>query len=56
VRGKWFAKHIVPWPKTDFEERAAWARASLSAAVVRGNEGMFYVLEGSRDVSVAGKW
>jgi hypothetical protein len=35
VRGTGFAKDIVPWRKTDFEERAAWVRASLPATVVR---------------------
>jgi predicted nucleotidyltransferase len=35
VRGTGFAKDIVPWRKTDFEERAAWVKASLPATVVR---------------------
>jgi len=35
VRGIGFAKDIVPLRKTDFEERAAWVRASLPATVVR---------------------
>jgi len=35
VRGTGFAKDIVPWRKTDFEERAAWVRTSLPATVVR---------------------
>ena len=35
VRGTGFAKDIVPWRKTDFEERAAWVVASLPATVVR---------------------
>ena len=35
VRGTGFAKDIVPWRKTDFEERAAWVRSSLPATVVR---------------------
>jgi predicted nucleotidyltransferase len=35
VRGTGFAKDIVPLRKTDFEERAAWVRASLPATVVR---------------------
>ena len=35
VRGTGFAKDIVPWRKTDFQERAAWVRASLPATVVR---------------------
>jgi predicted nucleotidyltransferase len=35
MRGTGFAKDIVPWRKTDFEERAAWVRASLPATVVR---------------------
>ena len=35
VRGTGFAKDIVPWRKTDFEERAAWVTASLPATVVR---------------------
>ncbi|MGA3042994.1 MAG: nucleotidyltransferase domain-containing protein [Bryobacteraceae bacterium] len=29
VRGTGFAKDIVPWRKTDFENRAAWVRTSL---------------------------
>ena len=35
VRGTGFAKDIVPWRKTDFDERAARVRASLPATVVR---------------------
>lgn len=35
VRGTGFPKDIVPWRKTDFEERAAWVRASLPATVIR---------------------
>jgi predicted nucleotidyltransferase len=35
VRGTGFAKDILPWRKTDFEERAAWVKASLPATVVR---------------------
>src|SRR5450432_2911036 len=35
VRGTGFAKDIVPWRKTDFEERAAWVTTSLPATVVR---------------------
>lgn len=35
VRGTGFAKDIVPWRQTDFEERAAWVKASLPATVVR---------------------
>ena len=35
VRGTRFAKDIIPWRKTDFEERAAWVTASLPATVVR---------------------
>jgi predicted nucleotidyltransferase len=35
VRGTGFAKDIVPWRKTDFEQRAAWVCASLPATVVR---------------------
>jgi hypothetical protein len=35
VRGTGFAKDIVPWRRTDFEERAAWVVASLPATVVR---------------------
>jgi len=35
VRGTGFAKDIVPWRRTDFEERAAWVRTSLPATVVR---------------------
>src|ERR1017187_6720718 len=38
VRGTGFAKDIVPWRKTDFDERAAWVKTSLPATVVR--EGM----------------
>ena len=29
------ASDIVPWTQTDFERRAAWAKASLPATVVR---------------------
>jgi hypothetical protein len=35
VRGTGFAKDIVPWRKTDFDDRAAWVRSSLPATVVR---------------------
>ena len=35
VRGIGFAKDIVPWRKTDFEERASWVMTSLPATVVR---------------------
>jgi predicted nucleotidyltransferase len=35
VRGTGFAKDIVPWRETDFEQRAAWVKASLPATVVR---------------------
>jgi predicted nucleotidyltransferase len=35
ARGTGFVKDIVPWRKTDYEERAAWVRASLPATVVR---------------------
>ena len=35
VHGTGFAKDIVPWRKTDFEERAAGVKASLPATVVR---------------------
>src|SRR5947207_15849520 len=35
VRGIGYAKDIVPWRRTDFEERAAWVKASLPATVVR---------------------
>ena len=35
VRGTGFAKDIVPWRKTDFEQRAAWVKASLPATVMR---------------------
>jgi predicted nucleotidyltransferase len=35
VRGTGFAKDIVPWRRTDFEERAAWVVTSLPATVVR---------------------
>jgi len=34
-RGTGFGKAIVQWRKTDFEDRAAWVRASLPATVVR---------------------
>jgi predicted nucleotidyltransferase len=44
VRGTGFAKDIVPWRKTDFEERAAWVRASLPATVVREGR-LLYVSE-----------
>ena len=30
-----FPKDIVPWRKTDFEERASWVVTSLPATVVR---------------------
>lgn len=30
-----FPKDIVPWRRTDFEERARWVKASLPATVVR---------------------
>ena len=29
------ASDVVPWTKTDFEQRAAWVKASLPATVVR---------------------
>jgi len=29
------ASDIVPWRRTDFEQRAAWVKASLPATVVR---------------------
>ena len=35
VRGTGYAKDIVPWRRTDFEERAAWVKTSLPATVVR---------------------
>ena len=35
VRGTGYAKDIVPWRKTDFEQRAAWVVASLPATVLR---------------------
>ena len=35
VTGMGFAKDIVPWRQTDFEQRAAWVSASLPATVVR---------------------
>lgn len=35
VLGTGFAKDVVPWRKTDFEERAAWVKSSLPATVVR---------------------
>ena len=35
VRGIGVAKDILPMRQTDFEERAAWVRASLPATVVR---------------------
>jgi hypothetical protein len=34
-RGTGYAKDIVPWRKTDFEQRAACVVASLPATVVR---------------------
>jgi hypothetical protein len=35
VWGTGFAKDIVPWRKSDFEDRAAWVKSSLPATVVR---------------------
>jgi uncharacterized protein len=35
VRGTGFAKDIVPWRQSDFDERAAWVKSSLPATVVR---------------------
>jgi hypothetical protein len=35
VRGLRIAKDILPWRKTDFEQRAAWVNASLPATIVR---------------------
>jgi predicted nucleotidyltransferase len=35
VRGIRAAKDIVPWRKTDFEQSAAWVKASLPATIVR---------------------
>jgi hypothetical protein len=35
VRGTGFAKDIVPWRQTDFEQRAAWVKTSLPATVLR---------------------
>jgi predicted nucleotidyltransferase len=35
VRGTGYAKDIVPWRRTDFEQRAAWVNTSLPATVVR---------------------
>jgi predicted nucleotidyltransferase len=29
------ASDIVPWKRTDFEQRAAWVKASLPATIVR---------------------
>ena len=35
VRGTGYAKDIVAWRRTDFDERAAWVKTSLPATVVR---------------------
>jgi predicted nucleotidyltransferase len=35
LRGIRAAKDIVPWRKTDFEQSAAWVKASLPATIVR---------------------
>ena len=35
LRGIPAAKDVLPWRKTDFEQRAAWVKASLPATVVR---------------------
>ena len=35
VRGTGYAKDIVPWRRTDFDERAEWVKTSLPATVVR---------------------
>ena len=35
LRGIDTAKDELPWRKTDFEQRAAWVKASLPATVVR---------------------
>lgn len=35
VSGRGFAKDVVPWRRTDFEQRAAWVNTSLPATVVR---------------------
>ena len=35
LRGISTAADVVPWRQTDFEQRAAWVKASLPATVVR---------------------
>ena len=35
VRGTELPRDIIPWRKTDFEQRALWVKASLPATVVR---------------------
>ena len=35
LRGIRAAADVVPWRRTDFEQRAAWVKASLPATVVR---------------------
>ncbi len=35
VWGTGWAKDIVPWHRTDFDERAAWVNTSLPATVVQ---------------------
>ena len=35
LRGIDTAKDVLPWRRTDFEQRAAWVKASLPATVVR---------------------
>jgi predicted nucleotidyltransferase len=35
LAGLGMSKDVIPWRKTDFEERAAWVVASLPATVVR---------------------
>ncbi len=35
LRGIPVAKDVLPWCQTDFEQRAAWVKASLPATVIR---------------------
>lgn len=35
VRGTELPRDIIPWRRTDFEQRALWVKASLPATVVR---------------------
>ena len=35
------AADVVPWRRTDFEQRAAWVKASLPATVIREGRGLY---------------